>query len=231
MTAPASTVDTRRAFHSSGKIRARPRQSRGTHSEGRRVARSPRLSGATPKNLARLARTRIGGIALQRILRADLGVDKLEALPDTHRADVPLDTNAHAGRAPRQHASQDLPWPTQGWAPNSATLTEAYRQGTLSPREVVKRALVEGRRLAALNPGAGPILCRFCFLGNLTGLPAASAPVGIDGAGLPVGLQLMGDAWDEATVLAACAHLERVGVAVPRRPRATASILQAVALR
>jgi Asp-tRNA(Asn)/Glu-tRNA(Gln) amidotransferase A subunit family amidase len=68
-------------------------------------------------------------------------------------------------------------------------------------------------------------LCRFAFLGNLTGLPAASAPVGCDASGLPVGLQLMGDAWDEATVLAACAHLERIGVAVPRRPRATASIL------
>jgi aspartyl-tRNA(Asn)/glutamyl-tRNA(Gln) amidotransferase subunit A len=68
-------------------------------------------------------------------------------------------------------------------------------------------------------------LCRFCFLGNLTGLPASSAPVGCDASGLPVGLQLMGDAWDEATVLAACAHLERIGVAVPRRPRATAAIL------
>ncbi len=68
-------------------------------------------------------------------------------------------------------------------------------------------------------------LCRFCFLGNLTGLPAASAPVGCDALGLPVGLQLMGDAWDEATVLAACAHLERLGVASPRRPRATATLL------
>jgi aspartyl-tRNA(Asn)/glutamyl-tRNA(Gln) amidotransferase subunit A len=61
--------------------------------------------------------------------------------------------------------------------------------------------------------------CRFSFLGNLTGLPAASAPVGVDGAGLPIGLQLLGDAWDEACVLAAVAHLERLGVAaVPRAP-------------
>jgi aspartyl-tRNA(Asn)/glutamyl-tRNA(Gln) amidotransferase subunit A len=68
-------------------------------------------------------------------------------------------------------------------------------------------------------------LCRYAFLGNLTGLPALSAPVGCDAAGLPVGLQLVGDAWDEATVLAASAHLERLGVAVPRRPRITATIL------
>ncbi len=77
-------------------------------------ARSPRLSGLALKNLARFARTRIGGIALQRILRSDLGVDRLEALPDALRADVPLDTRAHSGRAPRHHASQDLPWPAPG---------------------------------------------------------------------------------------------------------------------
>ena len=63
------------------------------------------------------------------------------------------------------------------------------------------------------------------FMGNLTGLPASSAPVGGDAQGLPVGLQLVGDAWDEATVLAATAHLERLGIAVPRRPRVSASIL------
>jgi aspartyl-tRNA(Asn)/glutamyl-tRNA(Gln) amidotransferase subunit A len=68
-------------------------------------------------------------------------------------------------------------------------------------------------------------LTRFCFLANLTGHPALSAPVGVDGLGLPVGLQLVGDAWDEATTIAAAAHLERLGVAVARRPRVTASIL------
>ena len=65
-------------------------------------------------------------------------------------------------------------------------------------------------------------LCRFNFLANLTGLPAASAPVGKDAGGLPIGLQLVGDAWDEATVLAACAHLERIGAARTERPRVTA---------
>ena len=122
------------------------------------MARSPRLSGIALKNLARFARTRIGGMALQRILRADLGVDKLAALDDEHHADVPLDTRAHSGRAPREHASQELPWPSPGWAPNSVTLTAAYREGSLSPREVVKRALVEARRLATLTPTVGPIL-------------------------------------------------------------------------
>ena len=61
-------------------------------------------------------------------------------------------------------------------------------------------------------------LCRFAFLANLTGLPAGSAPVGSDRDGLPIGLQLVGDAWDEATVLAALAHLERIEAARVTRP-------------
>lgn len=69
-------------------------------------------------------------------------------------------------------------------------------------------------------------LCRFAFLANLTGLPALSAPVGTDSEDMPVGLQLVGDAWDEATVLAISAHLERIGVATARRPPASFDLLQ-----
>jgi Asp-tRNA(Asn)/Glu-tRNA(Gln) amidotransferase A subunit family amidase len=68
-------------------------------------------------------------------------------------------------------------------------------------------------------------LCRFTFLANLTGLPAASMPVGRDDASLPIGLQLVGDAWDEATVLAAMAHLERIEVARAERPLAFVELL------
>src|SRR4051794_10710889 len=105
------------------------------------LARSPRLSGAALRTIAGFARTRIGGIAVQRMLRSDLGVDRLEALPDSLRDGVPLDTRAHSGRPPREHPSENLPWPSPGWAPTSAILTTAYRDGSLSPREVVKRAL------------------------------------------------------------------------------------------
>ena len=69
-----------------------------------------------------------------------------------------------------------------------------------------------------LDPQALAGLCRFNFFGNLTGLPAASAPIGSH-QGLPIGLQILGDAWDEATVLATCAHLERLGVSRTRRPK------------
>ena len=42
-------------------------------------------------------------------------------------------------------------------------------------------------------------------------LPALTAPIGMS-EGLPVSMQFIGDAWDEASTLAAGAHLERMGV-------------------
>jgi aspartyl-tRNA(Asn)/glutamyl-tRNA(Gln) amidotransferase subunit A len=68
-------------------------------------------------------------------------------------------------------------------------------------------------------------LIRFTFLCNLTGNPAGTAPVGLDGGALPIGLQIVGDAWDEVTVLAVLAHLERIGVAAVRRPPGAIDLL------
>lgn len=67
--------------------------------------------------------------------------------------------------------------------------------------------------------------CRFAFLGNLTGLPAGTAPIARDARGLPIGLQIMGDAWDEAAVLTVLAHLERAGVADVPRPEVRVDVL------
>ena len=76
-----------------------------------------------------------------------------------------------------------------------------------------------------VDPPALDAMCRFAFLANLTGLPAGTAPIGTDGDGLPVGLQILGDAWDEAAVLQVLAHLERTGAAVSRRPRSYVDVL------
>lgn len=68
-------------------------------------------------------------------------------------------------------------------------------------------------------------MCRFNFLGNLTGLPAISMPVGLDANALPIGFQILGDAWDEASVLAIAAHAERAQIAEVVRPRVHVRIL------
>lgn len=51
-------------------------------------------------------------------------------------------------------------------------------------------------------------MTRYTFLANVTGLPAGSVPVGLH-RDLPFGVQFVGGAWDEASVLAAMAHAER----------------------
>ena len=71
----------------------------------------------------------------------------------------------------------------------------------------------EELRCGFVDPPLLDGMCRYAFLGNLTGLPAVSVPVGAARDGMPVGLQLIGDAWDEACVLQASAALERLGVA------------------
>jgi len=80
-------------------------------------------------------------------------------------------------------------------------------------------------RSGIIDTAALDAACRFVFLGNLTGLPAASAPVGKDGAGLPVGLQIVGDAWDEACILQVLGHLERIGAASSPKPRDALDLL------
>jgi len=45
---------------------------------------------------------------------------------------------------------------------------------------------------------------------NLAGLPGMSIPCGFDAAGLPIGLQLIGRAWDEETLFRVAARYEQV---------------------
>jgi Asp-tRNA(Asn)/Glu-tRNA(Gln) amidotransferase A subunit family amidase len=51
-------------------------------------------------------------------------------------------------------------------------------------------------------------IMRFAQLANLTGLPAISVPAGYDPAGLPVGLQLLGRAFEEGLLLRLAAVVE-----------------------
>jgi aspartyl-tRNA(Asn)/glutamyl-tRNA(Gln) amidotransferase subunit A len=49
----------------------------------------------------------------------------------------------------------------------------------------------------------------FTYPFNITGQPAASVPCGFTDDGLPIGLQVVGRKYDEATVLKASAAFER----------------------
>lgn len=80
-------------------------------------------------------------------------------------------------------------------------------------------------REGLLDPPALDAMCRFTFWSNLTGLPAGSVPVGRDKNDLPVGLQFIADAWDDATVLQVMAHLERTECATFIRPKPYRNIL------
>ncbi|MED6168892.1 hypothetical protein PIB30_015951 [Stylosanthes scabra] len=61
-------------------------------------------------------------------------------------------------------------------------------------------------------------LMRFIIAGNLLGLPAISVPVGYDKSGLPIGLQLIGRPWAEATILRIASAVEKLCGESKKRP-------------
>jgi aspartyl-tRNA(Asn)/glutamyl-tRNA(Gln) amidotransferase subunit A len=58
----------------------------------------------------------------------------------------------------------------------------------------------------------------FTYPFNLTGQPAASLPVGLTQAGLPVGLQAVARTNDEAAILRFAGALQRSGMLLDARP-------------
>ena len=49
----------------------------------------------------------------------------------------------------------------------------------------------------------------FTVPANLAGLPGISVPAGLDSQGLPLGLQILGKAWDEETVFKIARKVEQ----------------------
>ncbi len=97
----------------------------------------------------------------------------------------------------------------------AAVLGEVDLYATPTVASAAPRVRARAERAGEADQAVTNDLVRFTFLGNLTGLPALTAPVGVQGARLPVGLQLMARPWDEATLLAAAYGLERAGYAPP----------------
>ncbi|BBN14983.1 amidase [Marchantia polymorpha subsp. ruderalis] len=69
-------------------------------------------------------------------------------------------------------------------------------------------------------------LMRFILAGNLLGLPCVSVPVGHDSRGLPIGLQLIGRPWEEATLLRVASAIEEVCSSLMKRPKVFHDLLK-----
>ena len=54
---------------------------------------------------------------------------------------------------------------------------------------------------------------------NLAGLPAISLPCGFDGDGMPIGLQIIGKHFDEATILRLAHHYEKATEWHKKKPK------------
>ncbi|XP_010484225.1 PREDICTED: fatty acid amide hydrolase-like isoform X1 [Camelina sativa] len=67
-------------------------------------------------------------------------------------------------------------------------------------------------------------IMRFALGANLLGFPAISVPVGYDKKGLPIGLQIMGRPWAEATILGLAAAIEELAP-VTKKPAVFYDIL------
>lgn len=67
-----------------------------------------------------------------------------------------------------------------------------------------------------LNYVVGAKMMRYQVAANFVGLPAISVPVGYDDDGMPIGLQLLGPPWSEATLLRVAYAIE--SLCVSKRP-------------
>ncbi|MBL7183321.1 MAG: amidase [Anaerolineae bacterium] len=85
--------------------------------------------------------------------------------------------------------------------------------GIPAPKLGQRKVAIDGKTVSVMTP-----LTRYTRVFNLTGLPAISTPCGFSSGGLPIGLQLVGRAWDEATVLRAAYAYETATEWTQRRP-------------
>ncbi|WP_416907278.1 MAG: amidase [Polymorphobacter sp.] len=88
---------------------------------------------------------------------------------------------------------------------------ETVRAAVLAALDAADLLLMPVMPMVAPAHGArADEMASFTALANYAGVPALAMPVGFDGDGLPVAVQLLGRAGDEATLLAVAARLDAV---------------------
>ncbi len=85
--------------------------------------------------------------------------------------------------------------------------------GIPAPRLGQREVTIGGEIVSVMAP-----LTRYTRVFNLAGLPAISVPCGFSSKGLPIGLQLVGRVWNEATLLRAAYAYEAATEWTQRRP-------------
>eukprot|EP00250_Pteridium_aquilinum_P012631 c20844_g1_i1 orf=387-2228(-) len=73
-------------------------------------------------------------------------------------------------------------------------------------------------KVGELNYVDGAKLMRYQIAANFLGLPAITIPVGYDAEGMPIGLQLLGRPWSEATLLRVAFAIEKLCMHHVKRP-------------
>jgi aspartyl-tRNA(Asn)/glutamyl-tRNA(Gln) amidotransferase subunit A len=86
-----------------------------------------------------------------------------------------------------------------------------------APRIDAKYITLDGEEHRVRGPGSG-IISRFTSPENATGLPAITVPCGFSQAGLPIGVQFIGRAFDESTLLRVARGYEAVSPSRGRWP-------------
>ena len=118
----------------------------------------PRISGKALEALSKLARHRVGAMAIKQVFRKDLGVDRLDRLPPTFRGRIPLDNAPLMGRAPRTPHDSKLGAPRyQGWARNAASYVADFMRGNLDPVVLTEHVIAQTKALRSGGSHCSPV--------------------------------------------------------------------------
>src|SRR6188768_1747743 len=117
-----------------------------------------RISGRALGALVTAVRKTPARAPLTRLLRMQLGIDALRALPAAERGPLPFSHAPLRARPDHRRMSEELGFSLpQSWPRSLSNLAERYRDGRANPVEVVTRSLAHARKLAAHVPTLGPL--------------------------------------------------------------------------